>query len=330
MTPDQALVPIDPTAIQPIHHTGLDLAIAGWLDAKEGKSHSARTRTAYEATITSYRAALLRAGLDLDAPPEQARAMALVAQAWGGSHVDGLAVAPATYNQRIAIVSSFFTYAARLALIPDGNPIASYVDRRAVDVYGSAEPLDPAHVAGRLATIDRLNPAGARDYALLSVALSTGRRRAELAALRWRDLTIAGERITIHWARTKGGHSMRDTLGKAPAAAVLAWLQLHYGAQLGTLAPDAPIWVTLAPKGRGGALSDQAIADVCMKWLGISKVHALRHTFAHTMTKAGAGVSDVQRRLGHANLSTTDRYLKQLSSNENPYADGLAALLGID
>lgn len=308
----------------------LDLAIAGWLDAKEGKSQSQRTRDAYAATLASYRAALGRVGLDLDAPPDQARALALVAQRWAGETTHKRAVAPATFNQRLAIVSSFYQYAARMGLIPDGNPIASYVDRRPVDEYGSAAPLDPRQIAQCLAAIDRTTLIGKRDYALLSIALSTGRRLSELAALRWRDVQIEGERFTLLWARTKGGKTMRDTLAKATSGALLAWLHAHYGAQLGTLPPDAPLWVVLAPRGRGGALSGQSIADVCERHIGTSKVHALRHTFAHSMAQQGATVGDVQRRLGHSNIATTDRYLKQLASAENPYADGLASLFGIE
>jgi len=47
------------------------------------------------------------------------------------------------------------------------------------------------------------------------------------------------------------------------------------------------------------------------------------------MEDAGAKVSEIQSRLGHANLATTGRYLAALSSAENPYATTLESLFGI-
>lgn len=305
--------------------------IAAWLDAKGGRSQSERTRRAYTSTLASYQAALQRVGLDLDAPQGQGRALGLVAQSWAGEGGrGGLPIAPATYNQRLAVISSFFQYAARVSDLVAGNPIAAYVERRPVDTYGSATPLDPKQIALRLGQIDRTTALGLRDYAFLSVAVSTGRRLTELAALRWGDLTLEGERVTLVWRRTKGGKTMRDTLARPVAEVLLAWLHYHYGASLEALAVDAPIWVVLAPRGRGGALSGQSLADVCQRHLGTSKVHSLRHTFAHTMAQAGASVGEVQRRLGHSNVATTDRYLRQLASAENPFADALVDLFGIE
>src|SRR5262249_27616218 len=79
----------------------LDLAIAAWLHAKTGRTGSARTARAYADTLAAFRAAALAAGADLDG---EARALGLLAQAWAG---DG-DPAPATFNQRLAVVSSFY------------------------------------------------------------------------------------------------------------------------------------------------------------------------------------------------------------------------------
>jgi integrase/recombinase XerC len=66
-------------------------------------------------------------------------------------------------------------------------------------------------------------------------------------------------------------------------------------------------------------LTSQAIADVCQRWLGVSKVHTLRHTFASAMEDSGAKVSEIQACLGHTNLATTGRYLAALRSAENTH-----------
>jgi integrase len=112
--------------------------------------------------------------------------------------------------------------------------------------------------------------------------------------------------------------------------ALLGYLHRVYGAQLGALPPDAPIWVSLSNHHRGGALSLSAIADVCEQRLGTSKVHQLRHTFARMLEDAGAKISVIQQRLGHASAATTSIYLQTLRADENPYAEELIRVLGVE
>ena len=177
----------------------VELAIVAWLDAKSARSGSAKTATAYRSTLLAFRAHLAAHGLDLDG---SAQAVALIAQQWAGAGQP----APATFNQRLAIVSSFYSYAVKHDLLA-ANPIGR-VDRRPVQSYGGAQALDYVELRQRLALIDRTTPRGLRDYALLAVALQTGRRLSELAALRWGALQLRGNTLTIHWRRTKGGKQM--------------------------------------------------------------------------------------------------------------------------
>jgi integrase/recombinase XerC len=309
----------------------LDLVIAAWIDAKGERSGSAKTRTAYTDTLASFRSALQGGGFDLDGP---LAAIALAAQGWAGQraargHPGRLApgqVAPATFNQRLAILSSFYDYARRRGLV-EGNPI-DLVERRAVQEYGSAEALDPADARRRLAAIDRSNPIGLRDYALLSAALVTGRRLSEIVGWRWADVRIDGERVTITTRRAKGGKVMRDTLPPRAGRALLAWLSAYYGARLGDLPGNAPIWVNLSPAAPAGdpPLSRHGVDDLVRARMDVNP-HSLRHTFARTMEDQGAKVSEIQGRLGHTSLQTTGRYLAALRSAENPHAERLDQLL---
>ena len=307
----------------------LALAIAAWLDSKGKRSNSAKTRRAYGDTLASFRGACQAVGLDLD--DREGRVLSLVLQGWAGAaRPDGRPVTPATYNQRLAIVSSFYTFARRRELLDMDNPAAK-VDRRPVQSYAAAVPLDASTVAAHLQAIDTATPAGLRDYALLAVALQTGGRHSELAGLGWGDVRLDGGRVTLTWPRAKGGKVMRDALPIPVGDALLRWLHAAYGAQLGpSLAPDAPVWISLARNSsRGGALGIQSIADICKRRIDTSKVHTLRHTYAHGMEAIGANVSDIQARLGHASLQTTGRYLAQLRSAENAHGDDLAVLFGM-
>ena len=302
--------------------TPLDLALLAWLDAKSTRSGSKKTETAYTATMASFRAMLQQAGTDLDG---DLTAISLLAQAWAGQG----SPSPATFNQRLAIISSFYSFAMKRGFLA-GNPIAR-VERRRVEAYAGARALPNTELRLRMAAIDRGGIIGARDYALLAVALQTGRRLSELAGLRWAGVHLAGGTVTLHWRRTKGGKVMSDELPAGVGRALLDYLQRLYGAELGQLAPEAPIWVSFSRNGSSGQpLSIRSIANICDGRLGVSTVHSLRHTFAQGMEDVGAKVSDIQARLGHSSLATTGRYLQALKRSKNAQADALAELFGLD
>ena len=307
----------------------LDRAIAAWLEEKTRRS--AKTRRAYVDTLQRFRWALQQRGLDLDSAPVQ---IADVAQAWIMQpwSLQLQAIMPNTRNQRLAILSSFYTHARKRQHLLGDNPIA-LLDRESVQSYAGAKAMEAGDVARRLAAIDRQTPAGLRDYALLVLALQTGRRASELAGLCWGDVQRneeGGGCLTLTWRHCKGGKVLIDELNAAVGQALLAWLHEAYGADLDALLPATPIWLSLARNGsRGQALGVQSIADIWAKRLGTSKVHATRHTFARAMEQVDAKVSDIQARLGHASLQTTSRYLAQLGSAKNCHADALAALFGV-
>jgi integrase len=95
---------------------------------------------------------------------------------------------------------------------------------------------------------------------------------------------------------------------------------------------ERPVWISLAKRNGtyGHPLSIRAIALINEQRLGASKVHTLRHTFARGLEDAGAKVSEIQARLGHADLGTTGRYLAQLHAGENPHLARLSHLYGLE
>jgi site-specific recombinase XerD len=299
----------------------LDGCILAWLNTKEGRSQSKKTRRAYEDTITMFRALLQSKGLDLDST--DTRAVALIAEAYAGAN----GVSPATFNQRLAILSSFYAYAIKQEVCTH-NPIGR-IDRRKAEAKDAALPMSNTEIAQAFAAIDRSSLEGLRDYALLSLAVTTGRRARELASLIWADIRITGNKMLVTWRRTKGNKQMRDEVEPRTQAALLAYLHALYGADLGQLASDTPVFVSLSRNNYKGALSLQAVSDICLKRLGTSKVHTTRHTFAVNSEKVGASLSEIGARLGHSNLKTTSDYMKRLHSAENPHATRLGEMFGI-
>ncbi|HJT59492.1 MAG TPA: tyrosine-type recombinase/integrase [Ktedonobacteraceae bacterium] len=311
------------------HQFSLEAAILEWLRQKQTRTSSKKTRIAYEDTMQSFRMTLQRGGLDLLSNPLD---IARVATIWAALRSPGMSdpseVAPATYNQRLAIISSFYTFLQEIYQLDYVNPIES-IKKRPVQAYGTAMPLEVDEVADRLEGIDRSTPQGKRDYALLAVALSTGRRASELVSLRWRHVQFSGKKIILHFEECKGGKKMKDQLDANVASVLLDYLQSVYEPGLSNLTPDSPVWISFSRQNKGKAITTHTLNDICETYLGTTKIHALRHTFAVEMEKAGAPLSEIQARLGHENITTTSIYMKSVRSAENPYAGRLSARFGI-
>jgi integrase len=204
------------------------------------------------------------------------------------------------------------------------------VDRRKVYAYAHAVALTPQAVTKSMRKINRETLAGKRDYALLAVAFHTGRRVAEIAGLRIGHIQLESNRATLTFPHAKGGKVMRDTLPIAVGKALLDYLHAVHGDDLSTLSSDAPIWLSFSRVVQGTPLTVRSISNLCEKHLGTGKAHVLRHTFARSMEDAGAKVSEIQSRLGHASLATTGRYLAALHSAENTHGEDLARMFGME
>lgn len=314
--------------------TSLDVLILGWLDAKFRRSKSLRTKAEYEKILTEFQDGLKSAGLDLDRQEKQSLAqIALLAQAYAGGSKRGKEVSSSTYNLRLSVISSFYEHAIKQTAL-EVNPIKR-IDRAKVQEYAKARALDNEDVDKALKAIDRSSKQGKRDYALLSLLLQTGRRLSEVVSLELQHLFFQGDKLVVSFEHCKGGKVMRDVLPLPVAQALLDWLHEYYGEiKIGVSSDTRPVWVCLIPSGQaereiGDRLGRHGIANICQRWLGTSKVHTTRHTWAKNMQEVGAPMNVIQKRLGHASLATTGRYMDALSKDENPYAEQLAKHYGI-
>src|SRR6266702_815660 len=141
----------DITIYQPPPRMTLDQTIAAWEDEKYKLSHSKKTHHEYSTALRQFREAL-PSGVDLDGEPSE---IAQAAQGWAGqsrsprrSHVSW-----STYNQRLAILSSFYEYAIRFDVLT-ANPIER-VKREKSGEKDMARPLAPSTVNKSLQKIDR-------------------------------------------------------------------------------------------------------------------------------------------------------------------------------
>jgi len=133
----------------------------------------------------------------------------------------------ATQNTRLAILCSFYDYAiVRYLLLPMDNagyvmnPI-KIVDRAKVEAYHNIAWLEAGEVIQRMQKIDRSTRTGKRDYILLHILFSTGRRLEEVASLKFQHAHQCGVTITLTFEHCKEDKTMRDELPARYSAALL-------------------------------------------------------------------------------------------------------------
>lgn len=160
-----------------------------------------------------------------------------------------------------------------------------------------------------------------RDRALVEFWVSTGARASELLGAKRGDADPGQQLITV----VRKGSRALQPLPAAPDAFV--WLRL-YQAQMDDRVPtggDEPLWWTLRRPFR--ALSYHAAyrmftrvnATIGASWT----LHDLRHSAAYRMARdPQVPLTDVQWVLGHAQLSTTQRYVSPTAE------DVIASVLG--
>jgi integrase/recombinase XerC len=244
----------------------------------------------------------------------------------------------ATAARKLAAVRSFARYLRREGAIADDPAALVGTPRR--------EQKLPAHLSidemrMLLETPDRSSPLGRRDQAILELFYASGIRLSELVGLDLDNVNLAGRIVRV---LGKGGKERQVPINQSAASAIRAYLSDREGLVRGTMTIDRvddeeerPRW-SAAPAGRGKArqatrasrharpahplfvnyrgqrLSRRSVhrlvrryVAMCSARTGISP-HALRHSFATHLLERGADLRGIQELLGHARLSTTQRY----------------------
>jgi integrase/recombinase XerC len=182
----------------------------------------------------------------------------------------------------------------------------------------------PAHLAvdemsKLLETPDVTTPLGRRDRAILEVFYASGLRLSELVGLDLEDVNLSSRVVRV---LGKGRKERIVPFNRTAGDAIRAWLAdreqfvhvTHGLRQRGQTPrgrrPVEPLFVNY----RGGRLSTRSVDKLVRRYVascstryGISP-HALRHSFATHLLEAGADLRAIQELLGHARLSTTQRY----------------------
>jgi integrase/recombinase XerC len=158
-----------------------------------------------------------------------------------------------------------------------------------------------------LGGVKGINGLEIRDRAILEVLYSTGVRVSELVGLNWSDIDFE---LGIIRVVGKGSKERIVPIGEA-ALQGLRDYAIEHRKKWGLAAKgETAVFLNRS----GDRITTRSIARIVEKHLRATGIpvrmgpHGLRHTFATHLLNSGADLRVIQELLGHASLSTTQRY----------------------
>jgi integrase/recombinase XerC len=221
------------------------------------------------------------------------------------AHLHSRRLARVSTQRALAALRTYFRFLGREGEV-DANPAKVVPTPRApkrlpdvVTVPQLAELLEalPATSAGR------------RDRAALELLYAAGLRASELVGLDLDDVDLARRLARVIG---KGGKERVVPFGREAENALRLYLpdRAAWRAQPSASSGGEPLFVNQ----RGGRLSDRSlrrILNAAVLRIAMAQhlhPHSLRHAFATHLLEAGMDLRAIQELLGHASLSTTQRY----------------------
>ncbi len=223
--------------------------------------------------------------------------------------------APGTVRTTLIPLSAALSWGVAQGLVPR-NPVKGLARPRAAPLieWLSADAVRRLLHAAEEKACNTAGSAGLAHFSLwvaVSLALYAGLRRGEIFGLRWQDVDVATQRLTVarsYDAATKSGTIRHLRLPAVLAPLLKQWRGLCPSTRLGLVCP-------MPAKGRWGlGRGDQVLRRLVALQRRADcppltrPFHALRHTFASHFIMSGGNILSLQKLLGHADIKMTLLY----------------------
>ena len=277
---------------------------------QKNRNVSAHTARAYRSDVSQFLAYVAaRHGVKAaEVKPEQLDQKA-IRGFLGELHREGRTRASAA--RKLAAVRTFLKYLRREEII-DSDP-GDLVRTPRPEVRMPAH-LSETEITQLIEAASDATPLGRRDAAILELFYASGLRLSELCGLDVEDVNLPAKMVRV---LGKGRKQRIVPFNSATADAVRVYLKDREAivGHVGRVRPAGkragdPLFVNY----RGGRLTVRSVDRLVRRYVasfseraGISP-HALRHSFATHLLQRGADLRTIQELLGHARLSTTQRY----------------------
>ncbi|HUP61539.1 MAG TPA: tyrosine recombinase XerC [Thermoanaerobaculia bacterium] len=263
---------------------------------------SPNTITAYRDDLESFVAFLCNDYLTMDRELLDLRRVDHLAVRSYLAHLSRRKLARASVARHLSALRSFFKWLVREGVV-EANPARTVSTPKREKHLPSV--MQTSDVALLIEQPDTTTTLGLRDAAWLELMYASGLRISELVGIDIDDLELRSRLVKVHG---KGSKERIVPFGSKAESAVRAYLAVR--AELKPDAEEQAVFVNY----RGGRITTRSVRRLFDGYLrkaalraGISP-HTMRHSFATHLLNAGADLRAIQELLGHASLSTTQKY----------------------
>jgi integrase/recombinase XerC len=235
-----------------------------------------------------------------------------------------------TQGRHLSALRGLFRYACLMGRM-QSNPAESVPTPKVEKTL--PRHLRPGEIEALLeAPAGREGPLGLRDRALLELLYASGLRVGELVALNWRDIDLGARVLRVIG---KGDRERMTPFGEPAEKTLRQWLDAWEDVFRRRDSDEEQHLEPVFLNRDGGRLSARSVRRIIDRYVeetaqaAGAHPHALRHSFATHLLESGADLRSIQELLGHASLSTTQRYthvdtgrLLQVYRESHPRAKG--------
>lgn len=231
---------------------------------------------------------------------------------------------PTTVQSYLEAVKLFFQWTEQERLYPN---IAAHIKGAKLDSEYKRDYLTAKQVSKLLDAIDTSTLKGLRDYAVLSLMVTTGLRTISIVRADIGDIRTAGDSVALYY-QGKGHEEKADyvKIAEPVEEAIRKYLVVR-----GQTDSSAPLFSSISNRNSGGRMTTRSISRVAKNHLieidlksDRLTAHSLRHTAATLNLLNGGTVEETKQLLGHANINTTLIYSHALERAKNDSENRIA------